>query len=138
MPSTQLDGVDISPILTGQQSDVPRDAFLYFNDVYRQCARVGEWKLHVTRYNTPAYSPDPPHGRVNLPLPNPELYNVVSDPQESYDRSERSPDIVADIKARIARLLPTFPNDVINAWNDTMRHQVENTPADSLPAEKQP
>jgi arylsulfatase len=78
-PSNPLDGVDIWPILTGDRADVEREVFLYFDSVYLQCARLGRWKLHMTRYNTKAWSPLPAGGRVNLPLPVPELYDVVSD-----------------------------------------------------------
>ena len=90
---------DIWPMLTGERGEVERDVFLYFDSVYLQCARLGRWKLHMTRYNTKAWSPLPPRGRVNLPLPRPELYDVVSDPQESYDCARSHPDIVA-ISAR--------------------------------------
>ena len=59
--------------------------FLYFDSWNMQCARMGEWKLHVSRYNDFAFNPDPPGGRINLPLPTPELYNLELDPDESYD-----------------------------------------------------
>jgi arylsulfatase A len=136
LPRNPLDGIDIWPLLSGQKDDLTREVFLYFNDVYVQCARYGYWKLHVARYNTAAYSPNPPGGRLNLPLPHPELYNLFADPQESYDRAERNPEVVADIQARIASLIRTFPPPIVGAWEDTMRIQVEDTPADSLPVEK--
>ena len=44
---------------------------------------------------------------------NPELYNLELDPDESYN-------VAADIQARILKLLPAFPPDVMNAWNLTM------------------
>ena len=59
-------------------------------------------------------------GRYNLPLPNPELYNLELDPDESYNVAADNPGIVADIQARILKLLPAFPPDVMNAWNFTM------------------
>ena len=136
LPDNLLDGIDIWPLLSGQQSDLTREAFLYFNDIYVQCARLGPWKLHVARYNTPSFSPDPPRGRVNLPLPHPELYNIVSNPEESYDRASRNAAIVADISGRISRLIQTFPDDVVGAWNATMGLPVEDTPVDALPVEK--
>jgi arylsulfatase A len=128
-----LDGVDIWPLLTGQQDALDRDVFLYFDDVFIQCARLGRWKLHVSRYNTRAFSPPPARGRVNLPLPKPELYDLESDPQESYDCAAMHPDIVADIRSRVLRLIPTFPDSVVGAWQDTVRHQVVDAPDDGLP-----
>jgi arylsulfatase A-like enzyme len=138
LPGNPVDGVDITPVLSGQQPDVTRPAFLYFNDVYLQAARVGPWKLHVSRFNTAAFAPDPSGGRKNLPLCTPELYNVIADPRESYDRSERNPAIVANIQSQIADLMKTFPDNIVNAWKDTMRQPVESTPAGSWPVPHQP
>ena len=132
-PPNPLDGVDIRPLLTGERGDVERDVFLYFDSVYLQCARLGRWKLHMTRYNTRAWSPLPSRGRVNLPLPRPELYDVVSDPQESYDCSRSHPDIVAEIRARVDRLIQTFPPGIVDAWQYTLSQKVLDAPVDGLP-----
>uniref|UniRef100_Q01N83 Sulfatase n=1 Tax=Solibacter usitatus (strain Ellin6076) TaxID=234267 RepID=Q01N83_SOLUE len=132
-PSNPLDGVDIWPVLTGERAEVDRDVFLYFDAVYLQCARLGRWKLHLSRYNTKAWSPLPPGGRVNLPLPRPELYDVVSDPQESYDCAASHPAIVADIRARVERMVQTFPPGIIDAWQYTLSQKVIDAPVDGLP-----
>jgi arylsulfatase A len=132
-PPNPLDGVDIWPILTGDRAEVERDVFLYFDSVYLQCARLGRWKLHIARYNTKAWSPLPARGRVNLPLPRPELYDVISDPQESYDCAASHPDIVADIRARVNRLIQTFPPGIVDAWQYTLSQKVLDAPIDGLP-----
>jgi arylsulfatase len=137
LPRNPLDGIDIWPLLSGQQEQIERDVFLYFDDIFLQCARLGRWKLHVTRYNTRAWSPTPAGGRVNLPLPKPELYDLEKDPQESYDCAAMHADVVADIRARINRILPTFPPAVVGAWQDTMRRQVLDAPEDGLPIPQQ-
>lgn len=137
LPPNPLDGVDIWPILIGQRDEVDRDLFLYFDSVFLQCARMGDWKLHVSRYNTRAWSPVPAGGRKNLPLPKPELYDLSEDPQESYDCAASHPEIVAEILARIKRLLPTLPSQVIDAWNDTMSRRVDDAPTDGIPVEAQ-
>ncbi|HEY1336629.1 MAG TPA: sulfatase [Bryobacteraceae bacterium] len=133
LPAKPLDGVDIWPIITGDRDQVDRDVFLYFDSVYLQCARLGRWKLHMTRYNTKAWTPPPPEGRINLPLPKPELYDVLSDPQESYDCASAHPDIVADIRGRVDRIIPTFPAGIIDAWQSTLSRKVQASPADGLP-----
>jgi arylsulfatase len=135
LPNTILDGIDLSPILAGQSTDLNRDAFLYFNGNFLQCARLGPWKLHATRFNTPSYSPAPNCGIANLPLPHPELYHVMSDPQESYDRADRNPAIVNDILSRMNRLVQTFPDNVVSVWNAAMATQVQDTPAGALPSQ---
>jgi len=138
LPSQPMDGVDIWPILSGAQDSVDHDVFLYFDGWNLQCARLGAWKLHVSRYNDFPYSPDPVGGRYNLPLPNPELYNLEEDPDESYNVAADQPQMVAQIQARIKALLPTFPVDVINAWNTTMSQQVYGEPDGALPVRVTP
>jgi arylsulfatase A len=123
LPSAPMDGVNIWPVLSEQQPDVTHDIFLYFDSWNMQCARMGDWKLHVSRYNDFAWSPDPIGGRINLPLSSPELYNLELDPDESYDVAADNPDIVAQIQAGIQRLLPTFPAQVMTTWNATMSLQ---------------
>ena len=120
LPNEALDGVNIWPVLSEQQPDVAHEIFLYFDSWNMQCARMGPWKLHVSRYNDFAWSPDPVGGRINLPLPNPELYNLELDPDESYDVAADNPEIVAQIQAGIHALLPTFPAQVLSTWNATM------------------
>src|SRR5438094_1670239 len=81
LPDNPLDGIDIWPLLTGQTESIEREALLYFDDWQLQCARLGRWKLHVARYNSDAYGPSPAGGRMNLPLANPELYDIDDDPE---------------------------------------------------------
>ncbi|HEY3742948.1 MAG TPA: sulfatase, partial [Bryobacteraceae bacterium] len=120
LPSKPLDGINIWPILSGEVETLNHDAFFYFDSWNIQCVRFGPWKLHVSRYNDFAWNPDPPGGRINLPLAPPELYNLEQDPDESYDVAADFPDIVTDLQNRIIRALPTFPSGVAYAWNTTL------------------
>ena len=94
---------------------------------------MGKWKLHVSRHNVAAYSPSPAAGLLNLPLSLPELYDLVSDPEESYDRAADFPEVVAAIRARIEALLPSFPEEVKASWAGTHSRHVYETPAGALP-----
>jgi len=123
----QMDGVDLFPVLSGQQDTVSHDPFFYFDGWNLQCARVENWKLHVARYNTPPWLPAPQGGRMNLPLMQPELYDVQADPEESYDVAGDHPDIVADIQAKILAALPSFPWQVHDSWVATMNRAVTAT-----------
>jgi arylsulfatase A-like enzyme len=134
LPPNPMDGVDLRALLSGEQDTVARDALLYFNDVYLQAARLGSWKMHMARFNSPQFYPAPVEGRLNLPLPEAELYDVVSDVDESHDRSFRNPGIVADFRARIDRLMQTFPVEVQDAWARTQATKVQGTPAGCCPA----
>lgn len=133
-PRNPLDGIDIWPLLSGQAKTLEREAFLYFDNVNVQCARRGRYKLHISRYNTFAFSPAPANGRVNLPLKKPELYDVVNDPEESYDVAPEHPDIVADLQARIERLMQTFPEHIRQAYSDTLKRPAATTATGALPS----
>jgi arylsulfatase A len=133
LPKQQLDGVDIWPLLSGRQSTIEREALLYFDNVNLQCSRLGKWKLHVSRYNSVSYSPAPAEGRFNLPLASPELYDLENDPDESYDVAAENPQVVTDMRARIERLMATFPDPVRTAWADMKAQQAVPPSAGALP-----
>ena len=132
-PVPRSDGVDIWPLFTGEAVEVERDPLLYFDGLNLQCARSGRWKLHLTRYNCYPWVPDPPGGKLNLPLPRPELYDLENDPEESSDVAEDNPDVVAQIRSRVEEMLLAFPDDVRSAWRGTMSLPVEDTESGALP-----
>lgn len=133
LPAAPLDGHDIWPLLSTQQDTTNREAFLYFDSWNLQCARLGPWKLHLTRYNTPPWLPIPSGWRKNLRLANPELYNLETDPAESYDAASENPQIVASIRASVEGLLSTFPDAVQMLWRDTMQAPGVYCPAGGWP-----
>jgi arylsulfatase A len=134
LPKNPVDGIDIWPLLAGQKPELEREALLYFDNLDLQCARWKQWKLHIARHNSAAYAPNPPGGRINLPLAAPELYDVVNDPDESYDVAPEHPEIVTEIKSRIERLIPSFPEDVRKAYDLTKARKAPPRPAGSFPA----
>ena len=138
LPAKPLDGIDIRPLLDGQKDSIERPPLLYFDNWDLQCARWMNWKLHIARHNTAAYTPAPAAGRHSYLLPKPELYNLASDPDESYDVAAENPRIVAQIQAKIAEMLPTFPEPVQQAWAATKARQVNpNLPAGAYPVPRQ-
>jgi hypothetical protein len=118
--SNPLDGVDIWPLLSGSRKSIERDALLMFEGLDLQCARYGEWKLHLARPNSQIYNPSPAGGRKNLPLPHPELYRVTSDVDESYDLAPEKPEVVEDITERIDRIIAGMPEPVRKARAQTL------------------
>ncbi len=129
-----FDGIDIWPLLTAAKPALEdREAFLYFDDVYLQCARHGKWKLHIARHNVMIYNPVPQAGRISLPLAKPELYDLAADPSESYDVAAENPAVVADIQARIARVMATMPEPIRQAHIEQMGRKATAPPAGSLP-----
>lgn len=133
VPADSVDGLDIWPVLSGQQAYVEREALLFFDCWQLQCVRWGPWKLHLSRYNSYAWTVDPPGGRQNLPLPQPELYHIDSDSGESYDRAPSNPDLVKNLKARVERILLSMPDQVRWEWQGTQTKHVQGTPVGALP-----
>lgn len=120
LPKNPLDGMDIMPLLTGAKAEFERDPLLYFSTYELQCARLGQWKLHMARFNNDAYNPAPPAGRVNLPLAQPELYDLRNDPDESYDLAPEHPDVVKQIQARVDKIMAGMPEPVREARAATL------------------
>ena len=125
LPARPLDGIDIWPLLAGEKDSIERPPLLYFDNWDLQCARWMNWKLHLARHNTAAYTPDPPGGRHSFLLPRPELYNLANDPDESYDVAPENPQIVRQMQEKIAAMLSTFPEEVRKAWAEAKARQAD-------------
>jgi arylsulfatase A len=134
LPPKPLDGIDIWPLLAGQKDSIERPPLLYFDNWDLQCARWMNWKLHIARHNTAPYTPAPPSDRHSFLLPKPELYNLATDPDESYDVAGKNPQIVSQIQDKIAEMLKTFPEPVQHAYAEVKARIVDpNMPAGAYP-----
>jgi arylsulfatase len=134
LPPKPLDGIDVWPMLTGQVSSIDRAPLLYFNTWDLQCARWNNWKLHIARHNTAAYVPAPPGGIHNYVLPHPELYNLEKDPDESYDVAATNRAVVNKIEGQINGMIRTFPQEVRQAYSESVARKVNpDMPAGSYP-----
>jgi arylsulfatase A len=138
LPANPLDGVSIWPLLAGHELAVRRDVLLYFDCWHLQCARYAGWKLHVARYNSAPWGPQPACGRISLPLRKPELYLLNLDPGERYDVADDNPDIVSAILERMEALLPSLPAQVMKDWNYTMSLRVDDIPSGAFPSPQSP
>lgn len=134
VPSSGIDGIDLWPILSDPKRTVDREALLYFAEFGDlQCIRWRNWKLHVARHNVPYYAPVPAVGRLNVPLVRPELYDLSLDDDESYDVAAEHPDIVADLRGRVDRLMVTMPEPIRRRWSDTLARKTHEVPAGAWP-----
>ncbi|MEK6300068.1 MAG: sulfatase [Acidobacteriota bacterium] len=109
-----IDGKNIVPFLLGAEKKSPNDLLLFFDGVYLQTARAGRWKLHVARWNYPRYTAST-GPQQDLILARPELYDLTVDAGESYDLAADHPDLVKELKARIAAALRSFPDEIQRA-----------------------
>jgi arylsulfatase len=132
-PKKPVDGLDVWPLFTGAVATLDRPPLLYFDDTHLQCARWGEWKLHVSRYNHRGYSPAPAGGNKNLLLPKPELYDLEKDPDESFDVADMHPEIVSQMLASVETQMKTFPDAILHDWEETKQRKVSPTAAGALP-----
>jgi arylsulfatase len=131
-PKVQLDGHDLTPVLSGKVKTIEREPMLIFDDWDLQCARWGKWKLHVARRNHVMYSPAPAPGPLTLPV-RPELYDVDTDVDESYDVAGENPKVVEEILRRVDRIMEGMPEPVRNARAEVLKRRSVLPPAGALP-----
>lgn len=100
-----LDGVDISPLLSGAPGSVP-DRYLYlYHQGQLEGVRSGRWKYFRS---TSHYTWPMPHNQKLGHLtnhtrgPEPLLYDLSKDPGEAYNLAERSPDVAREMESAMA------------------------------------
>jgi arylsulfatase A-like enzyme len=103
LPGRLIDGVNILPLLEGDDAAAARDVFLYYYLGELRAVREGRWKRvfeHVTRsYVGVEPGKDGHPGPYAFPrVPN-ALYDLESDVAETTDVSDEHPDIVARLDA---------------------------------------
>ncbi len=104
LPEKKIDGVNILPLLLGDETANPRESFLYY---YRknslEAVRIGTWKLvfaHPGRTYVgfkPGFDGFPGQTNENFPFEE-GLYDLRRDPGERYDVKEYYPEIVEQLK----------------------------------------
>ncbi|MGE0883937.1 MAG: sulfatase [Blastocatellales bacterium] len=117
-----IDGKNALSFLSGQQKKSPDNLYLFFDREFLQTARAGRWKIQVARWNIPRYTAASSQQK-NITLNNPELYDLSLDPGESYNVAARHPEIVRDLRARIAEALKTFPEEIQKSNADLLTQQ---------------
>ena len=142
LPEKPLDGIDISPVLLGDDKDLPRKHILYFspmgqggNDIH--CIRKGSMKLRVAQCEKgEIYINDRSSAaRSSAFLQHPELYDLSEDPEESYDVAHLYPDLVAELQKDLDSMMTTFPPNVVEAYSTLREHKADaSTPAGATPA----
>ncbi len=84
LPDHKVDGYDLVPFLTGQTSQSPRTEYFYFRGAM-QAVRIGDWKLRTVEAE-------------------PELFHMLTDPFERYNRAEHEPEIVERLHQRMIEM----------------------------------
>lgn len=88
----ELDGVDLVPVLTGGEGG--HDEILLFNNNHVAGLRTARWKLVARSY----------YRDMDIPLDGlPLLFDMQADPGETYSVASLYPDVLADMRERLAR-----------------------------------
>jgi arylsulfatase A len=100
----QLDGKDITSLLTTRNATSPHDELVLFINEDVAAIRTQRWK-YVVRSHYRTFFAD-----LDGPTRNDwaVLVDMPNDPAESYDVSSRHPDVLADMKARVEKTRATF------------------------------
>ena len=78
LPDNTLDGYDLTPFLTGTESDSPRKEYFHFLPDL-EAVRSGDWKLRISG-------------------DGPELFELTSDVSEIINRAESMPEKVSELR----------------------------------------
>ena len=103
LPGHPIDGVNILPLLAGEEGAEPRTDFLYFYTGELRAVREGRWK-RVFEHRTRSYvgvepGMDGHPGPYAFPTVGAALYDLETDIGESVDVSGDHPDVVARLDA---------------------------------------
>lgn len=94
----ELDGVDLTPVLTGA-SETAHDEILLFNNNHVAGLRTARWKLVARAY----------YRTLDIPLDGlPLLFDMQADPGETYSVARLHPEVLADMRERLARARATY------------------------------
>ena len=88
----KIDGLDLGPWLAGTAARSPRRRFNYYAYTHLQAVRDGRWKLVLDRPARPPWTSW--YGRMIDAVPEPELYDLELDWNESRNLAELREDIV--------------------------------------------
>lgn len=127
LPEKKIDGVNILPLLLGEENANPRKTFLYY---YRknslEAIRCGNWKL-VFAHPGRTYQGFKP-GKDGFPGGTNEnfryeegLYDMRRDPGEQYDVKEMYPEVVSELKKLADEARNDLGDDLMNIKGQNRR-----------------
>ncbi len=102
LPKKKIDGVNILPLLLGEEGAVPRDSYFYYYGGGLRAVRKGDWKL-IFPHTSRSYQGVKP-GEGGLPGPYAsvttglELYNLKDDIGETTNVAAEHPEIVNELE----------------------------------------
>ena len=96
----KIDGYDSTSFLLGESEESPRHEYLYYSGCLLTGVRVDQWKLVLPRPGNPRGTGW--WGRMIEEIKEVQLYDLDADPGETTDVAGQHPEIVAELRKRIA------------------------------------
>jgi len=91
----KIDGRDISPLLLGESTESPHEAWFYYQGTQLQAVRSGPWKLAITPQSLGMGMRERPE---DLRAPGVRLYNLDEEIGEITNLAGEHPDVVARLQ----------------------------------------
>lgn len=123
-PGVNLDGVNAWDVLSGTAQTVTRDEVVLYtsgDDFNVHCARYGDWKIRFGAFDSPPYVYRA-YPRKSYTLSRPELYNLRTDPTESYDLAATHSELVQKMLSKVDAILRTFPDEVQEVYAEQKKN----------------
>jgi arylsulfatase len=130
LPRRPIDGLDVWPLLAGLEgASNPHDAYWYYfatNELHAVVSGDGRWKLqlpHVYRSVIPGSGGHRgvPNKYREIPIREPELYDLVSDRGETTNVAGRRPDVVARLLDEAERARSELGDSLTNRQGRGLR-----------------
>jgi arylsulfatase A-like enzyme len=104
-----IDGKNIFGLLTSTEKRSPRDCFFFYHNKALEAVRMGKWK-YIRDIDTMAWPiPLDKYWKSEGSITAPWLYNLETDPEESYNLKLEYPEILATMEA------------IFQQWNKDMK-----------------
>lgn len=126
LPQNKIDGVNILPLLEGENDANPRDhLFYYYHKNSLEAVRQGPWKL-ILPHNFMSYEDELPGidgfpGKKHSDSTALALYDLRRDPGERYDVKSQHPDIVKKMQELVEEARKDLGDDLTGRSGENRR-----------------
>lgn len=126
LPERKIDGVNIYPLLQGDESARPRDhLYFYYNENDLEAVRQGHWKLVLPHqwlsYENELPSQEGLRADRHLTSTGLALYNLRRDPGERYNVMEQNQDVIEDIMELVEQARKDLGDNLVGEPGENRR-----------------
>lgn len=124
LPEKKIDGVDIFPLMRGDENANPREhLYFYYYGNSLDAVRKGKWKLVLPHtYNALKEQGKDGHPGINrIDSTGLALYNLRNDPGERYDVKEENPEVIEEIQELVEKAREDLGDGNVNRSGNNRR-----------------